>query len=416
MRRNVELFINNQRVDLFDFEDINIVDSIQDVRDISKVFVPYSREFSVPASKNNNIIFKHYYNNDIVNGFDARFKISAVLKVNGVLYKTGKVTLLGANLSNNRPSKYKLLFYASTIDLKTLIGEDMLTDLSGNYINSFSTSNSTHASGEFDSEFVRRGFESGWTLNDSGVLDDTTPIDDVNNPKDLIFPFISSNNYYYYDTANGSSPVIGETESINLNNRGILANDLRGAIRLNILMEAIGQKYGINLTGGFFDTSNEQFNRLYMWLQDTKGLYEGNKSAIFDFNDALTTVGSPVYSPPLLITESIPFFKKIMYYTLEVETKPLDIDEQEDEYRVRIINTEDSSVLLDSSAKGAASFTIDLVNPISSGQTYKTFVIQTTVGESSSSSFRLDYTLTSFEVIQGYPEVVEETYNYSEIK
>ena len=414
MRRNVELFINNQRVDLFDFEDINIVDSIQDVRDISKVFVPYSREFSVPASKNNNIIFKHYYNNDIVNGFDARFKISAVLKVNGVLYKTGRVTLLGANLKNNRASKYNLVFYASTIDLKTLIGEDMLTDLSGNYINSFSTSNSTHASGEFDSEFVRRGFESGWTLNDSGVLDDTTPIDDVNNPKDLIFPFISSNNYYYYDTADSSSPVTGDVESINLKNRGILANDLRGAIRLNILIEAIGQKYGINLTGGFFDTSNEQFNRLYMWLQDKKGLYEGNKAATFDFSDSRTNE-SPASNPPTLITESSPI-GEIKYYALEVQTKPLDIDEQEDEYRVRIINTEDSSVLLDSSAKGAASFTIDLVNPISSGQTYKTFVIQTTVGESSSSSFRLDYTLTSFEVIQGYPEVVEETYNYSEIK
>ena len=70
MRRNVEVFINNQRVDLFDFEDINIVDSVQDVRDVAKIFVPYSREFTVPASKNNNKIFKHYYNNDIINSFD----------------------------------------------------------------------------------------------------------------------------------------------------------------------------------------------------------------------------------------------------------------------------------------------------------------------------------------------------------
>jgi hypothetical protein len=420
MRRNVELFINNQRVDLFDFEDINIVDSIQDVRDISKVFVPYSREFSVPASKNNNKIFKHYYNNDIVNGFDARFKISAVLKVNGVLYKTGKVTLLSANLKNNRASKYNLVFYASTIDLKTLIGDDMLTDLSGNYINSFSTSNSTHASGEFDSEFVKRGFESGWTLNDSGVLDDTTPIDAVNNPKDLIFPFISSNNYYYYDTANGSSPVIGDTESRNLNNLGVLANDLRGAIRLNVLMEAIGQKYGINLTGGFFDASNEQFNRLYIWLQDKKGLYETNKSAVFDFDDALTS-GSPAYNPPALITESAPFTNIVnKKYALEVETKPLDIDVIEDEYRVRIINTEDSSVLLDSSAKGAASFTIELINPPSSGNVNKTFVIQTMVGESSASSFRLDYTLTTLVRNDASPyfgdfETVSTDF-YSEIK
>ena len=105
MRRSVEIFINNQRVDLFDFEDINIVDSVQDVRDIAKIFVPYSREFTVPASKNNNKIFKHYYNNDIVNGFDARFKISAVIKVNGMVYKTGRVTLLNSSLKNSLEPK-----------------------------------------------------------------------------------------------------------------------------------------------------------------------------------------------------------------------------------------------------------------------------------------------------------------------
>ena len=115
MKRDVQLFINDQRVDLFDFEDINIVDTIQDVRDISKVFVPFSRQFTVPASKNNNIIFKHYYNNNIVDGFDARFKISAVIRINGVTYKKGKVVLNGCTLKNDVPYNYKLVFYDNTI-------------------------------------------------------------------------------------------------------------------------------------------------------------------------------------------------------------------------------------------------------------------------------------------------------------
>ena len=51
-----------ERVELFDFESIELNYSFQDVRDISKVFTDYSKTFYVPASPTNNKIFKHYYN------------------------------------------------------------------------------------------------------------------------------------------------------------------------------------------------------------------------------------------------------------------------------------------------------------------------------------------------------------------
>ena len=43
---------------------------------------------------------------------------------------------------------------------------------------------------------------------------------DLDNPRDLIFPFISANNYYFYDTADGGSPLEGDTESRNIWNGG----------------------------------------------------------------------------------------------------------------------------------------------------------------------------------------------------
>jgi len=61
---------NFERVDFFNFEEIELTSSIQDVRDISKVFTDFSQEFSLPASKTNNKIFKHYYNVSIDNGFE----------------------------------------------------------------------------------------------------------------------------------------------------------------------------------------------------------------------------------------------------------------------------------------------------------------------------------------------------------
>ena len=51
------------RVDLFDDEKISVTSSIQNINDISKTYTDFSQTFSVPASKQNNKIFKHWYEN-----------------------------------------------------------------------------------------------------------------------------------------------------------------------------------------------------------------------------------------------------------------------------------------------------------------------------------------------------------------
>jgi hypothetical protein len=48
MRREVQLYIQDTRVDLFQDETISITDSIQNVSDISVVFTPFSKQFSLP--------------------------------------------------------------------------------------------------------------------------------------------------------------------------------------------------------------------------------------------------------------------------------------------------------------------------------------------------------------------------------
>ena len=109
MNRNVELYIKGgldtedityeyERIELFDFEEINITNKIQDIKDISKVFTDFSQQFTIPASSHNNKIFKHYYNFDIVDGFDARIKLDAIIKINGINYREGRITLSGSSL------------------------------------------------------------------------------------------------------------------------------------------------------------------------------------------------------------------------------------------------------------------------------------------------------------------------------
>jgi hypothetical protein len=100
---NLEVHIQGQKLDLFGFEDISVSDKIRDVRDVSKVFTSFSKQFIIPASPRNNKIFKHFYNIDISNGFDARIKVDASIKLSGVTYKEGKMTLTKASLKEGLP-------------------------------------------------------------------------------------------------------------------------------------------------------------------------------------------------------------------------------------------------------------------------------------------------------------------------
>lgn len=98
------------RLDLFDDESISITDSIKNVKDIAKVFTPFSQQFNVPASKHNSKLFRHYEDFDILNSFDARIKVDALIKLNGSDYKKGKARLQSVSLKNNKPHSYKLVF------------------------------------------------------------------------------------------------------------------------------------------------------------------------------------------------------------------------------------------------------------------------------------------------------------------
>ena len=87
----IQLFIGTDQVELFKDESVTITDSIQNIKDIEKVFTTFSQSFNVPASKANNKIFKHYYKFDIVSGFDGRKKVDATIELNYLPFRSGKV-------------------------------------------------------------------------------------------------------------------------------------------------------------------------------------------------------------------------------------------------------------------------------------------------------------------------------------
>ena len=53
------------KVDFFKDETISLTKAIKNVKDISKIQTSFSQKFTVPASKTNNKIFRHFYNNQV---------------------------------------------------------------------------------------------------------------------------------------------------------------------------------------------------------------------------------------------------------------------------------------------------------------------------------------------------------------
>ena len=125
----VDLYIDGQRADLFEDENIEMNLSVQNIKDISKVFGDFTNSFSIPASKVNNKIFKHYYNVDIDGGYISNLRTDAFIEVNGNLFRAGLLELEGVQMKKGEPSSYNVGFYSNVTSLKDKFGEDTLNDL-----------------------------------------------------------------------------------------------------------------------------------------------------------------------------------------------------------------------------------------------------------------------------------------------
>ena len=66
MKRTIQVYIEGQRLELFNDEKIQVNSTLKSVNDISKTFTDFSQSFSVPASVKNNQIFQHFYNSDLL--------------------------------------------------------------------------------------------------------------------------------------------------------------------------------------------------------------------------------------------------------------------------------------------------------------------------------------------------------------
>jgi len=254
----IELYIEGQRVDMFKDESVSITQSIKNVKDISKVFTDFTRTFSIPASKINNKIFKHYYNLDIEGGFDARTKKDANIELNSLPFRDGKIKLEDVNLKDNKAHTYRITFFGKTVELKDLLGEDKLNLL--DYLEQYDH----RQQHQFD------GFKTGIGVN--GAISATE--------REVTYPFISTNEGYFYndlDTSDNNNIYHASFADIQPN--------LKPSIKMVEVISAIEDKYDITFSTDFF--GSDIFKEIYLWCHNSTDsinpLFNGKKARMSDY-------------------------------------------------------------------------------------------------------------------------------------
>ena len=247
---------------MFKDESVILTSTIQNVKQIDKIFTEFSKSFSLPASKTNNKVFKHYYNSDVVGGFDARTKKSAIIELNNLPYKNGYIKLESVGMKNNLPNTYRVTFFGSTVSLKDILGEEKLQslDLSAN-------------DKEYSANEVRSFLQADATTND------------------LIVPLITHSQKLYFDNSTSQGNLTYVAGQL----KGVLWTDLKFALRVDTIVQAITAKHPeLVFSNDFFVSTNAPYYNLFMWMHRKRGAVEnltGENQAIVD--GWLVTIGAP---------------------------------------------------------------------------------------------------------------------------
>ncbi len=231
--KTYQIYDDFTKLELFNDESVSITDTIQNVKDPAKIFAPFSQQFSVPASKHNNKFFKHYYDVDVNNSFDARYQGDGLIQLNGVNYKSGKMRLTSVDLKNNVAYSYKLVFTGETVEFKELLAENELSSLTYPDSLNFVLTN----------DFVKSKFI-GSAEGD-----------------DLIFPLITHSKNMRYKNGKYKDHIT---------DNWINFADLKPALKTKVIIDAIETTYPqIKFSEEFFNSPN--FRELYMWLHREEG-------------------------------------------------------------------------------------------------------------------------------------------------
>lgn len=211
-----QLYIENESVDLYGDEGMQLTRKAKDLNDLGSVYSDFSTSFKIPCSPRNNKMFTHWYNVDVVSGFNAHTKKNAHIEIDGLKVFDGIIELTDVTFVKGEPQDYSIVFYGEGKKLSTAIGDDTLQDI--------------------DWEDYRHHRSSGNVTNSwSGNLLSGK----------VLYPVIAWEEPYSYSDDSG---VVNNIK----NSTGVALADLKPAIKLTEMVKACFENYGYTSAGGFY--------------------------------------------------------------------------------------------------------------------------------------------------------------------
>jgi hypothetical protein len=226
--RDVQIYIEGKRLELFNDEKIEINSSVQNIQDIAKVFTDFSQSFTVPASTINNQIFQHFYQSDVNATIDHQIRRDAKIEIDLTNFRTGKIQIEKSNLKNGSVESYTLTFYGDIVTLFDLIGDEKM--------NTLDLSAYSHL------------------YTGSEVQSRVTSTADL----DVRYPLVSS--LRAWENSGGGVNDITQTA------HAIAYTELFPAIKISRLFQAIETKYDIDFQGLFL--TDKRFTECFMHLKN----------------------------------------------------------------------------------------------------------------------------------------------------
>jgi len=257
-----KIYIGNDRLDLFKDEAIELTSSVATINDITKNTTDFSRSFTVPATHTNNRIFKHYYDANIDNAFDARIKHDGRIELDGIPFKFGKWKLEKVSVKQGNPHAYSITFFGNLVSLKDKLKNYELKDLDLSAYNH--TYNPTN---------VKTGLTSSLF---SGAI---------------VYNLFSKKQLYYRSgSENINTATLANIAYTGGANTGVNYDLLRPSIQLIKIIEAIetDPRFNLVFTRDFFGTA--EFQNLYLWVNNSTNLVNTNEVRI-DFTN-IGTIGA----------------------------------------------------------------------------------------------------------------------------
>ena len=267
MNRKVQVYIEGQRLELFNDEQIQVTSTQQNVADISKTYTDFSQSFTIPASPYNNAILQHFYQSDVDATIDHNIRRNAFIEIDLTFFRRGKMQIEKAQLKNGAAESYTLSFFGDGKTLLDYFGEDLLSDLDYTPVNHL--------------------------YNGTEVKNRIT---DGTNAYNVKYPLISSQRVWTYQ---GNPPTTispayfsiptNSIHDIHHTSGHIHYNELFPAVRVKNIFKQIASKYGVTFNGNFLN--DDRFTKLFLWYKNKNEYYFYSEPQAIDFT-SLSTSGN----------------------------------------------------------------------------------------------------------------------------